>query len=220
MRVFPVLGFFLLALLAQPLIAQKKYAGPRPPKADVPFLQTLDKLTELESGMANQSEAKDSMVFTVDGAGSAVKSPMPEPIFLFQAEKLNPERLSLYKMTVANGKRTLTFPTGKRAKNAPKPVYFLVTPLDGSLFKIEVNRIHRSGRVLLLATAPIKSSASPLTRIPLESPAGAGQNALLAFTLLGLRGSCGRRVASLRVHLPVRQPGGCQAGRPVRVRRA
>jgi hypothetical protein len=145
MRAFPLLGLFLLTLLAQPLDAQRKYAGPRPPKADVPFLLTLDKLTELESGMAAQSESKDAMVFTVDKAGSSVKSPMPEPIFLFQADKLNPERLSLYKMTVANGKRTLTFPTGKRAKNAPKPVYFLVTPLDGSLFKIEVNEYTEAG---------------------------------------------------------------------------
>lgn len=145
MRARFLLLLLVLALAGLPCYAQKKYAGPKPPKADVPFLLTLDKLTELETGMANQSEVKDNTVYTVDGATSPVKTPVPEPIFLFKAEKLNPERLSLYKMTVANGKRTLTFPTSKRAKNAPKPVYFLVTPLDGGLFKVEINEYVEAG---------------------------------------------------------------------------
>jgi hypothetical protein len=145
MRACLFLALLLGAVFSTVAPAQKKYSGPRPPKPDVPFLLSAGRLTELESGNASQSEVKDNMVFTVPGASSSVQTPVPEPIFLFQADKINPDRLSLYRMTVANGKRSLTFQTGKKSKNAPKPVYFLVTPLDGALFRVEVNEYIEAG---------------------------------------------------------------------------
>lgn len=129
----------LAVAVAVTATAQKKYTGPRPAKPDVPFLLIIDKLIEVESAMAQESSAKNSTTYTVSGESSNVRSPVPEPVFLFQAEKLNPERLSLFRMNPAGGKRSLTIPTGKKPKNAPVPVYFLTTPLDGGLFRIEVN---------------------------------------------------------------------------------
>lgn len=145
MRLRLLLAVAAALVLAPASEAQKKYSGPRPPKPDVPFLLIIDRLAELESGMANQENGKDGTVYSVSGPTSSVRTPMPEPIFLMQASKLNPERFALFKMTVENGKRTLTLPTGRKAKNAPKPVYFLTTPLDGGLFKIEVNEFIESG---------------------------------------------------------------------------
>ncbi len=132
-------------LAAGLVLAQAKYSGPRPPKPDVPFLLVLDKLTEIESGMATQADGKNEATYSVNGATSPVRTPMAEPIFLFQSEKINPETLSLFKMNVSGGKRTISIPSGRRAKNAPRPISFLTTPLGGGLFRIEVNEFIDNG---------------------------------------------------------------------------
>jgi len=97
---------------------------------------------------ARQSTEKNNTVYTVPGAASAVKTPMAEPIFIFLAEKLNPDKLALYKMTVDKGTRTLTFPN-KQGKDSPPPIYTMVTPLDKGLFKIEVNEFIDDGEYCL-----------------------------------------------------------------------
>ncbi len=138
-----------LLALALPAVAQQdKYSGPRPEKADVVYLKHVDKLIETEVSEAKQSEEKNRTIFRVPGASSAVKTPMAEPIFLFKTEKINPDKLTLYKMAVENGQRVLNFPS-KRGKDSPKAIYIMVTPLEHGIFKIEVNEFIDDGEYCL-----------------------------------------------------------------------
>jgi hypothetical protein len=73
---------------------------------------------------------------------------MSEPIFLFRTERLNPDKLSLYRMTVEGGQRVLSFPN-KPGKDSPKAVYMMLTPLDRGLFKLEVNEFIDDGEYCL-----------------------------------------------------------------------
>lgn len=141
--------YLLLASLAAGQAA-KKWTGPRPEKPDIPFLLHVDRLVETESGMASENKSKDGSLYTVPGAASAVKTPMAEPIFLFQAGKINPERMTLFKMETKGGQRSLLLPEpGKRKKDAARPVFMLVTALDKGLFKLEVNEYLADGEYCL-----------------------------------------------------------------------
>lgn len=137
-----------LALCASPILAQSKYSGPRPSQPDLPFLLHATTLVPTDQGEAVQSNDKKGTVYTVAGATSKARTPVPEPIFLFQSEKINPDTLSCFKMTVAGGSRTLTLPD-KPGKDSPKPVYMLVTALDRGLFKVEVNEPIERGEYCL-----------------------------------------------------------------------
>lgn len=143
----------LLALIAVPPAlaqAQKKYTGPRPPKADLPYLLHATRLIETEKSTATETKTKEGTLYTVPGAESPVKTPVPEPIFLFRAEKINPDSLALYRMTPRGGSRTLLIPEqGRRRKDGPKPVFMLVTPLEPGLFRIEVNEPLEDGEYCL-----------------------------------------------------------------------
>lgn len=146
---FRLLPAILCVLAAGPLAAQRdKYTGPRPPKADVPYLLHATNLVETEVNEAQQSAAKKGTQYTIPGTSSAVKTPVPEPIFLFKSEKINPDKLSCYKMTVSGGSRTLTFPE-RPGKDSPKPVYMMVTALASGLFRIEVNEPIEPGEYCL-----------------------------------------------------------------------
>lgn len=97
-----------------------------------------------------EAKSKDGSLYTVPGAGSPVKTPMPEPIFLFQAGKTNPERMTLFRMETKDGRRSLLLPDpGKRKKDAARPVFMLVTALDKGLFKLEVNEYLPDGEYCL-----------------------------------------------------------------------
>ena len=141
------LSAFLLefALL---LAAQRRYEGPRPEKPDLPYLLHAQNLVETEPGEAQQTTDKRFTVYTVAGATSSARTPVPEPIFLFRSERINADRLSLYKMTVEKGSRIIRFPD-RPGKNTPKPVYLMVTPLEKGLFKVEVNEPIEDGEYCL-----------------------------------------------------------------------
>lgn len=137
-----------ILVLGLPALAQSKYTGPRPDKADVVYLRHVDKLIETETGQATQSEEKNKTVYRVSGASSSVRTPMAEPIMLFKSEKTNPDKLTMYRMTVEGGQRVLVFPS-KPGKDSPKPIYMIVTPLDRGLFKLEVNEFIDDGEYCL-----------------------------------------------------------------------
>ncbi len=140
----------LLALVPALAQAPRKYNGPRPPKPDVPYLLHASKLIETEKSAATESKAKDGTLYTVPGAESPVKTPVPEPIFLFKAEKVNPDTLALYRMTPRGGSRTLPVPAqGRRRKDSPRPIFLLVTPLEPGLFRVEVNEPLEDGEYCL-----------------------------------------------------------------------
>src|SRR5436305_6403961 len=80
------------------LAAQEKYSGPHPPKPDVAYLLHGDTLVPTEVAEANDEHRKDDILYVVGGANSPAKTPLASPILLFQAEKIQPERLQLYRL--------------------------------------------------------------------------------------------------------------------------
>jgi hypothetical protein len=145
-----ILSVVLFALSVLPAAAQKKYTGPRPPSADAPFLVHAGKLLPVETSTARESQGKSETNYAVDGSTSSTKTPVPEPVFLFQSDKINPERLSLYKMETKGGQRTLSIPSDPRKKrDNARPIFILVSPLENRLFKVEVNEPLDNGEYCL-----------------------------------------------------------------------
>jgi hypothetical protein len=132
----------LLLALACAALAQK-YAGPRPPKKDIPYLKHATELIATEAVEARQEGKKDEGALVIDGASSSVVTPLAAPVFIMQAEKIVPESIELYKLDPKGGRRELL---RKRAK----AILLEVTRLspDG-LWKIEVNESLEPGEYSL-----------------------------------------------------------------------
>ena len=117
----------LLVLAAAGLLhaqAPKKYTGPKPPKTDMPYLLHASNLVPLEKGSAAEESRKDETANVVKGAASTARTPLAEPIFLLASEKLVPEKLELYRVTVSkSGNREVAVPkNAKKMKDAVKPI--------------------------------------------------------------------------------------------------
>jgi hypothetical protein len=139
-----------LLLLAAGLPAQEKYRGPRPPKPDVPYLLHASNLIETEALEAKEETQKDFNVASIPGAASPVRTPLAEPIFLFQSEKVPADKLQMYPLAVKNGRREVAFPLpGKKAKDAPRPVHLTLKKLDPGLWRIEVSQVLENGEYCL-----------------------------------------------------------------------
>jgi hypothetical protein len=138
----------ILAALVSVALAQTKYTGPIPPKSDVPFLLHANKLVELDSGVAQKSQRKDNTVFTVAGAGAQAKTPMAEPIFLVNSEKLNPEILALWRMTPKGAARELEIPA-KPKKDSPRPIRTTAVKVSGNTFRVETQEFLENGEYCL-----------------------------------------------------------------------
>jgi hypothetical protein len=126
----------------------EKYAGPRPPKADVPYLLHADNLVETELGKAKSDERKNTVVATLPGASSPVKTPLSEPIFLLKTDKLLVDKLQAYRLEVKGGQREVVV-NAKNVKNVPRPLHLQVTKLDDKLYRIEVDEILENGEYSL-----------------------------------------------------------------------
>jgi hypothetical protein len=81
----------------------------------------------------------------MDGAASSAKTPLASPIFIFQADKLNPDKLALYKVEVKNGHREILF----GPKKQPKAIHVEVDRLADKLYKIEVSDSLDAGEYVL-----------------------------------------------------------------------
>jgi hypothetical protein len=125
----------LLVCAAAP--AAEKYSGPRPEKPDIPYLVHADTLIPTEASEAKEETRKDESSFTVPGAGSPVRTPMAEPVFLFLSEKIQADSLQLYRLEVKNGGRQVVL--SQKRKGGPRPLRLMVTRLDDKLYKLEVN---------------------------------------------------------------------------------
>lgn len=123
-----LVGFLLLFAAFSAWTAD--YTGPKPPKADLLYLVHADNLVATETSEAKQE--KDT--FTVMGATSSARTPLAEPIFLLQSEKLSPETLELYRLEVKNGRRELTISNKRRGA---RPLHLSVTKLDKALYRVE-----------------------------------------------------------------------------------
>jgi len=142
--------FFAVTLLL-PLQAWQKYAGPRPPKPDVPYLLHASTLVETEVKDATEEQRKDETAAIIPGASSPVKTPLPEPIFLFLSEKVAPEKLEMYKLSVTkDGRREVAFPAaGKKRKDAPRPIHLSTSKLETGLYRIEASEVLDQGEYCL-----------------------------------------------------------------------
>ena len=137
----------LLASFAASGLAQK-YTGPRPPKPDIPYLMHADNLLETEVLEAKEEARGNETTAWVPGASSPVRTPMAEPIFLIDTEKIVADKLELYKFDVKRGRREVVLPK-KPSKNAPRPIRVIVTNLEGRLYRIEANETLENGEYSL-----------------------------------------------------------------------
>jgi len=138
----------LLFVACAGLIHAQKYTGPRPPKPDVPFLLHAQNLVETEQTEAKEEKRRDEIVYAVPGNSSPARTPLAEPIFLFQSEKILPEKLELYKLEVRSGRREIAFPQ-KKKRDAPRPLHLSTRRLDGNLFRVEANEMLENGEYSL-----------------------------------------------------------------------
>ncbi len=132
----------LLFAVAVCLPAQN-YKGPRPEKADLPYLIHADKLVPVETVEAKEVKKKDDVTYSVEGASSSVKTPLAGPAFVFQDGQLSAEKLQLYKFEVKGGRREVMF--SHKGKLATRPRRLNVSPLGGGLYKVEVDESLENG---------------------------------------------------------------------------
>ena len=137
--------FFLAAFS---LSAADKYTGPKPPKADIPYLMHADTLIETEAAEAKEETRKDATVAVVPGTTSKARTPLAEPIFIIRTEKLSAEKLAAYKMDIKNGNREVVI-SQKKQRNSPKPIYLNATRLGDNLWKVEVDQNLENGQYTL-----------------------------------------------------------------------
>ena|ERR1051325_1929780 len=133
------------ACLALSALAADKYNGPRPPKKDVLYLVHADNLIETENTAASEDKKKDDLLYTVPGPTSPARTPLAEPIFIVETEKLQPESLELYRLEVKNGRREILVPQ-KRRKGGVRPLRLTVSRLERGLYRIEVSETLENGQ--------------------------------------------------------------------------
>jgi hypothetical protein len=127
----------ILPLAATFAALAQKYTGPRPPKPDVPYLKHAGDLISTEATEAKEEKGKkDDLLFTIAGLNSSVRTPLASPIFLFQSDKLAPDKLQLFKLESRNGRREILF----GPKKQPQALLMKVMRLDSAnLYRIEVD---------------------------------------------------------------------------------
>ena len=141
-RILPLL--FVSAAVAFP----QKYTGPRPPQPDIPYLKHADTLVATEVGEAKEEKRKDDILYVVTGANSPARTPLASPVFLFQAEKIMPDKLQLYKLDNKNGRRELLLSPKKKQGALPIRIQVMRLSSD-NLYKIEVEDSLENGEYSL-----------------------------------------------------------------------
>ncbi len=128
--------------------AGEKYTGPKPPKPDLPYLLHGSKLVATETADAKEDKRGKDTVYTIPGATSTARTPLPEPIFIMDAETLAPARMELYKVESSNGGRDVLL-TGKRKPGDAGPRHMTVFPEGGKLYRIEADEELEDGEYCL-----------------------------------------------------------------------
>jgi len=140
-------SFTLMIVLSAVAFAQK-YNGPRPPKPDVVYLVHADNLVPTEVAEAKQDSKKNETQFTVNGTSSSARTPLAEPIFIMESEKIQPSSLELYKFEVKGGHREVTM-VQRRTRGGPRPLRVTVTRLEGKLYRLEADEELENGEYSL-----------------------------------------------------------------------
>jgi hypothetical protein len=132
-RILPLAALGMVCLGAS--LAEEKYSGPRPPKPDLPYLMHADNLIPTEAGQAREDRrGKTESAYTIPGAASPARTPLAEPIFLFESDKIPAESLQLFRLEVKNGNREVVV-----ARKRNHPLRLTVKSLGDRLYRIEVN---------------------------------------------------------------------------------
>ena len=147
MRRLPILAL-ILSTAGVAAWSAEKYTGPVPPKSDLPYLAHADNLIETERHVAREETRKDAVAYVLPGAASPARTPLAEPIFLVKADKLVPEKLSLYRMEIRGGNREVVIPQ-KKVKNPPRPVPLVITRLGNGIYRVEVDAQLENGQYTL-----------------------------------------------------------------------
>ena len=95
MNLRPHLAAALLLVAVTAFGLAQKYTGPRPPKPDIPYLVHADNLLETEVLEAKEEAHGNDTTAWVPGVSSPVRTPMAEPIFLIESQKIVADKLEL-----------------------------------------------------------------------------------------------------------------------------
>ncbi len=141
MGVMKLARFLLVFGAAAALFAQStskaKSGLPDPPKKDLPYLIHADLLVETETNEAKEEKRKDEQIAWIPGAASPVKTPLAGPEFLFQSEKIPPDKLQLFRLEPKNGRREVVLSRKKKA--VARPLRLSLFPVHANLYKIRVD---------------------------------------------------------------------------------
>ena len=127
-----------LAFALAAALAAQKYDGPRPPKPDVPYLLHAARLIPTDVDEAKEEKRKEGTAFVTTGAAAKARTPLAEPIFLFESKSIPPEKLSLYKLDVKTGNREVFFfDNPKKRKDSSKQLRISATRVAPGLYRLE-----------------------------------------------------------------------------------
>jgi hypothetical protein len=137
-----------LILLSAALAFGQKYTGPKPPKPDLPYLVHADNLVPTEVSESKPETKHNDVMYTVPGTSSPARTPLAEPIFLMESDKITAQSLELYKVDVKSGHREVTM-SQKHTRGGAKALRLSVTRLDHNLYRIEVDEQIENGEYAL-----------------------------------------------------------------------
>lgn len=139
-------GIILALALGVSAVAQE-YDGPNPPKPDIPYLLHAHNLIEPEISEAQLVERNNEDANIIAGASSPVRTPLAEPIFIFESQDIPVEDLSLWQMETTKNTREIAFPNNpeRQRRRGPFPVHLTVKPLAGDMYWLEVNQYLENG---------------------------------------------------------------------------
>ena len=146
-RLAPALLCLGSCLFTSPAGAQT-YKGPRPPKTDVVYLVHASNLVPTEVADAKEDPKKGSVTFTVAGTSSSARTPLAEPIFMLESDRISAESLELYRMDVKNGQREVSV-SQRRTRGGGRPFRVSVTRLEKGLYKLEASETLENGEYAL-----------------------------------------------------------------------
>ncbi len=128
----------------------QKYDGPKPEKPDHPYLRHATQLIPLEVSEAKEEKRKDGTAYVSSGVSSSARTPMAEPIFVFESKSIPAEKLTLYKLEVkGNTREVFFFDNPKKRKDSARPLRLMVTRLAPGLSKLEANETLLPGEYAL-----------------------------------------------------------------------
>ena len=134
-----------LAAVALALAQSPKYSGPPPVKADLPYLKHAENLIETEAVEVKEGKDKDDTLYTIEGEHAKARTPLPLPVFVLKAEKIDPLKLRVYQLQSEAGHRLAKASAMKSAD----VIHMTVTRLAQGLFQLDVADMLENGEYMM-----------------------------------------------------------------------